>query len=148
MDVCTHINGGFSGGSDGKESACNAGDLGLIPGSGRSPGEGNSNPLQYSYLENSIDRGAWQLQSMRLRRVRHSPGRVLIRQPESTCQSCEGPILNMDPLSPNEPTQLILSGEGLTHAPFMPSLPLPLDICEKNIFNPLNFRWFIIQRNN
>ena len=44
----------FPGGSDGKESACNAGDLYLIPGSGRSPGEGNGNPLQYSRLENSI----------------------------------------------------------------------------------------------
>ena len=50
---------GFPGGSDGKESACNAGDAGLIPGSERSPGEGNSNPLQYSCLENSTDRGAW-----------------------------------------------------------------------------------------
>ena len=44
----------------GKEFACNAGDLGLISGSGRSPGEGNGNPLQYSCLENSTDRGAWQ----------------------------------------------------------------------------------------
>ena len=43
-----------------KESACNAGDLGLIPGSGISPGEGNGNPLQYSGLENSMDRGVWQ----------------------------------------------------------------------------------------
>ena len=43
----------------GKESTCNAGDLGLIPGSGRSPGEGNGNPLQYSCLENPMDRGAW-----------------------------------------------------------------------------------------
>ena len=43
------------GGSDGKASACNAGDPGLIPGSGRSPGEGNGNPLQYSCLENSMD---------------------------------------------------------------------------------------------
>ena len=49
---------GFPGGSDGKASACNAGDLGSIPGSGRSPGEGNGNPLQYSCLENSMDRGA------------------------------------------------------------------------------------------
>ena len=48
----------FSG-SDGKVSACSAGDLGLIPGSGRSPGEGNGNPLQYSCLENSMDGGAW-----------------------------------------------------------------------------------------
>ena len=51
---------GFPGGSDGKESACNAGDLGSIPGLGRSPGEGNSYPLQCSGLENSMDRGAWQ----------------------------------------------------------------------------------------
>ena len=50
---------GFSGGSDGKESTCNSGDPGLIPGSGRSPGEENGNPLQCSCLENPIDRGAW-----------------------------------------------------------------------------------------
>ena len=50
--------GGFPGGSDGKESVCNAGDQGLIPGSGRFPGEENGNPLQYSCLENSMDRGA------------------------------------------------------------------------------------------
>ena len=48
---------GFPGGSDGKETACNAGDTGSIPGWGRSPGEGNSNPLHG--LENSMDRGAW-----------------------------------------------------------------------------------------
>ena len=48
----------FPGGSDGKESACNAGDLGLIPGLGRSPGERHGNPLQYSCLEYSMDRGA------------------------------------------------------------------------------------------
>ena len=50
---------GFPGGSEGKASACNAGDLGSIPGSGRSPGEGNGNPLQYSCLENPMDEGAW-----------------------------------------------------------------------------------------
>ena len=50
---------GFPGGSDGKASACSVGDLGSIPGSGGSPGEGNGNPLQYSCLENSMDRGAW-----------------------------------------------------------------------------------------
>ena len=49
---------GFPGGSDGKVSVCNVGDLGLIPGLGRSPGEGNGYPLQYSCLENSMDRGA------------------------------------------------------------------------------------------
>jgi len=50
---------GFPGGSDSKESACNAGDPGSIPGSRRSPGEGNGNPLSYSCLENSMDRAAW-----------------------------------------------------------------------------------------
>ena len=49
----------FSGGSDSKESACNAGDLGLIPVLGGSPGEGNGNPFQYSCQENSMDRGVW-----------------------------------------------------------------------------------------
>ena len=49
----------FPGGSDGKESACKEGDLGSIPGSGRSPGEGSDYHLQYSCLENSMDRGAW-----------------------------------------------------------------------------------------
>ena len=50
---------GFPGGSAGKESACNAGDLGLIPGLGRSPGGGKGSPLQYSGLENSMDRIGW-----------------------------------------------------------------------------------------
>ena len=50
---------GFPRGSEGKESACNAGDLDSIPGSGRSPGEENGNQLQYSCLENPMDRGAW-----------------------------------------------------------------------------------------
>ena len=50
----------FPDGSDGKESACNVGNLGLIPGSGRYPGEGNGNPLQYSCLGNLRDIGAWQ----------------------------------------------------------------------------------------
>ena len=47
------------GGSDGKETACNAGEPGSVPGLGRSPREGHGNPLQYSCLENSMDRGAW-----------------------------------------------------------------------------------------
>ena len=51
--------GDFPGGSDGKESACNAGDLDLMPGLGRSPGEGNDCQLQYSCLENPMDRVAW-----------------------------------------------------------------------------------------
>ena len=50
---------GYPGGSDGEESTCNVGDLGLIPGSGRSPGERNGNTLQHPCLENPMDRGAW-----------------------------------------------------------------------------------------
>ena len=57
MDRCVKY---FPDGSASKESACNARDLGSIPGLQRSPGKGNGNPLQYSYLENSMDRGAWQ----------------------------------------------------------------------------------------
>ena len=56
----------FPGGSDGKESAYNTGDLGVIPGLGRSPGEGNGYSLQYSCLENSMDRGAWQARQLSL----------------------------------------------------------------------------------
>ena len=56
--ILQHSAGGFSGGSDGKASACNGGDPGLSPGSGRSPGERNGNPLQHSCLENPMDRGA------------------------------------------------------------------------------------------
>ena len=57
--LCTVLSTAFPGGSDNKESACNAGDSGLNSGSGRSPGEGNGKPLQYSHLENSMDRGGW-----------------------------------------------------------------------------------------
>ena len=55
----SYIVQGFPGGSEGKLSACNAGDLGSIPGSGRPPGERNGNALQYSCLDNSMDREAW-----------------------------------------------------------------------------------------
>ena len=57
--------------SVGKDSACNAGDLGSIPGLGRSPGEGNGYPLQYSCLENPMDRGAWQATVHGVARVGH-----------------------------------------------------------------------------
>ena len=59
------------GGSDGKESTYNAGDPGLIPRSGGSPGEGNGYPFQYSCLENSVDRRAWQATIHRSQRVNH-----------------------------------------------------------------------------
>ena len=63
---------GFPGGSDGKESACNAEDPGLIPGLRGFPGGGNGNPLQYSRLENPMDRGAWRATVHGGRGVRHS----------------------------------------------------------------------------
>ena len=59
LNSCSFFFFYFPGGSDGKVSAYNAGDLGSIPGSGRSPGEGNDNPLQYSCLENLMDRRTW-----------------------------------------------------------------------------------------
>ena len=62
---------GFPGGSNGKESACDIRDLGSISGSGRSPGEGNGNQLQYSCLENPMGRGAWQAAVHGVARVRH-----------------------------------------------------------------------------
>ena len=62
---------GFPHSSVGKESACNAEDPSSILGSGRSPGEGNGNPLQYSCLENSMDRGAWQATVHGVARVGH-----------------------------------------------------------------------------
>ena len=62
---------GFPGGSEVKVSACKLGDLGSIPGSGRSPGEGSGNPLQYSFLENPMDGEPGRLQSMGSQRVGH-----------------------------------------------------------------------------
>ena len=64
--------GGFLGGSEVKTYACNAADIGSIPELGRSPGEGNGNPLHYSCLENPMDGGAWWATVHRLQRVRHN----------------------------------------------------------------------------
>jgi len=63
---------GFPGGSDSKESACNVKGLGSIPGLGRSPGEGNENPLQYSFLGNPMDRGAWQATFHEITKSQHN----------------------------------------------------------------------------
>ena len=91
---------GFPGGPDGKESAFNAGDLCLIPDSERSPGEGNGYPLQYSYLENSMDKVAWgRKESDRTERLTHldpcqGPRRHVCLEPipsSSSCCSCTGP---------------------------------------------------------
>ena len=64
MEAPSTVHGSFPGGSGGKESTCNAGILGLIPGSGRSSGEGNGNPLQYSCLGNPMTEEPGRLQSM------------------------------------------------------------------------------------
>ena len=63
---------GFPGDSNRKESTCNGGDLGSVPGLGRSPGEGHGNPLQYSGLETPLDGGAWRVQSAGSKRVGHA----------------------------------------------------------------------------
>jgi len=82
---------GFPGSSVSKESACSAGDQGLIPGSGRSPGEGNGNPLQYSCLENPMNRGAWQPTVHEVTRMGHN----LVTKPSSDlreeAESGQGP---------------------------------------------------------
>ena len=75
----------FPHSSVGKESACNAGDPGFIPGLGRFPGEGNGNPLQYSRLENSMDRGAWQATVHGVARVGHD----LATKPPPPCDVTE-----------------------------------------------------------
>ena len=72
FNCCLDWSLGFPYSSVGKESACNAGDLGSIPGCGRSPGEGNDNPLQYSCLENPMDRGAWRATVHVVKRVGHN----------------------------------------------------------------------------
>ena len=74
---------GFPGGSDGKQSACNARDPGSLPGSARSPGEGNGNPLHYSCLENPTDKGAWQATVYGVARVEHD----LVTKPPKTGRS-------------------------------------------------------------
>ena len=74
----------FPGGSDGKESACSEGNLGSIPGSGRSPGEGNGCPLQCSCLENSGTEEPDGLQSMRSQRVGHN----LVTKTNKTKKNC------------------------------------------------------------
>ena len=83
---------GFSGGSDGKESACTEGDLGLTPGSGRFPGEGNGNPLQYSCMEISMDRGAWQATVHRVTRSQIRPSNFHFRNSKG-CQMAQAEAL-------------------------------------------------------
>ena len=83
---------GFPCSSVSKESACNAGDLGSIPESGRSLGEGNGNPLQYPCLGNSMDRGAWWAAAHGIARVRHNL--VTKQQLCSTGNYIQYPVIN------------------------------------------------------
>ena len=74
-----HVPGGFPGDSEGQESACSVGDLGSTPGLGSSPGEGNGNALQYSCLENPMDRAVWwatvpEVAELGTTERRHTPG--------------------------------------------------------------------------
>ena len=91
-EVIYPFNMGFLHSSVGKESACNARDLGLIPGLGRSPGEGNGNPLQYSCLENPMDRGAWQDTVHRVTGVEHNLA-TKERGTERVCQHTVYPVM-------------------------------------------------------
>ena len=77
----------FPNSSVGKETVCSAGDLGSIPGSGRSPGKGNGNPLQYSCLENPMDRGAWQATVHGVARVGHN---LATKPPPEMCWKRNG----------------------------------------------------------
>ena len=99
---------GLPGGSDSKESACNAGDPGLIPGLGRPPGEGKGYPLQYPCLENPMDRGAWQLQSAGPHRVGRDWATNIF-----TFTLCG----LLPPCPGAEPAPLALEGEGKTPGP-------------------------------
>ena len=107
---------GFPGSSAGKDSACNVRDLGLIPGLGRSSGEENGNPLQYSSLENSMDRGAWQAIVHRVTKSRtglshFNRGRVRLRNglnygEEACSPACSGKVASYSR------TQRFLRGSG------------------------------------
>ena len=102
---------GFSGGSDGKESACNAGDLSSIPESGKIPGEGNRNPLQYSCLENPWTEEPGGLQSMELQRVRHNWATNTFTSNYSLAAA-----LGLD-------LKIILHGEGVSHPHTLTATP-------------------------
>ena len=138
---------GFPGGSDGKASACNVGDLGSTPGSGRSPGEGNGNPLQYSCLENSMDGGAWwaTVHGVTKNRTRLSNFTSLHFLPENSPRPCHlyysksrhriwRQILWDQPLIP-----FLLTVKSWISHPSKPRfLPLSNNLCKIHSLEPFN----------
>ena len=124
---------GFPGGSEGKESACSVGDLGLNPGSGRSPGKGNGNPLQYSCLENSVDGGAWWATVYGVAESSCSAA-SFIPPIVSLCISFSPlfHLLSSLPLSPFLPSFLF----------YLPSLFKPFNSCVVIMFCALNFHFW------
>ena len=103
---------GFPHSSVSKESACNAGDPGLIPGLGRSPGEGNGNPLQYSCLENPMDRGAWRATVYELARVGHNLATRLLLLHSGGSDSRESTCNAGDPCSISGSERSLGEGNG------------------------------------
>ena len=110
----------LAGGSDNKESACNAGDPGSIPGLRRSPGAGNGNPLQYSCLENPMDRGAWwtilhRVTKSQTQLKRFSTHAYTVLQSSSVSQSCPTLCNPMDCNMPGFPVHHQLPELTQTH---------------------------------
>ena len=124
----------FPGGADGKESAYSMGDSGLIPGSWRCPGGGHSNPLQYSCLENSMDRGPGGLQSIRLQRVEHDWSYLACIHPyvcviycqslqdfwTSPCEVCDVLVFSSCTLTRHKRFQIVIM-QWFLHVPLTPS---------------------------
>ena len=121
---------GFLGGSDGKESICNAGDPGLIPGSGRSSGEGNGYPLLYSCLENPSDRGSWQATVHGVAKSRISYQTVIVwhEQQRDSAVHIQVSILPQTPLPSRLPHNIEQSSMCYTVGPYWLSI-LNIAVC-------------------
>ena len=109
---------GFPSNSETKESACNVGDMGSIPGLGRSPGGGHGNPLQYSCLENPMDRGAWWVQSTGSQRLGHDWA-----SKRNTAQNWDNLLLLREPSRSRDFAMAALANRK--HRCFCDSIPAP-----------------------
>ena len=117
-----HLWKGFPGGSDGNESACNARDLGSIPGLGRSPGGGQGNPLQYSCLENPLDRGAWRAT---VHRVTQSWTRSDLAHTHSSWIAFGSVFVSLQTIGAYWLLQIHLSAKSLTDPDIYKIVPAP-----------------------